>query len=130
MIPLTKQTVNAVFKEAKKILEGPDAWARKCLATDMYGNEVGVTSPKACKFCAQGAIDKATLNLYPEIVRTHVFDLLTLHAADLLADHILVKYNFISIPEFNDAQKDVGPVLDIFDIAIRDTAEGEGDGSR
>lgn len=45
-----------ILAAARRKIASPTQWIKGCFAADKYGEEVGIHSPRACKWCLEGAI--------------------------------------------------------------------------
>jgi hypothetical protein len=54
-----KQVLDDVIA-ARALIENPDSWTRGAYARDLQGKALATTDPIACKFCAAGALYRAT----------------------------------------------------------------------
>lgn len=52
-----------VLQRAKEIISSPERWTQGCYARDKNNFRVASDSPRAVKFCAQGAICRAASEL-------------------------------------------------------------------
>ena len=53
-------TTKAVLERALAIIENPERWAQGTYARHANGNPIGPLEENACRWCALGAIQKAT----------------------------------------------------------------------
>lgn len=77
-MPTRAQVVQAIsiVERALELCGQRSGWTRRVLARDRHSHEVDVTSPRACRFCAAGALIRATTELHrwqPEIAAEELF---------------------------------------------------------
>lgn len=102
-----------VLKDARAKIENPEHWCQGHYAVTTAGKGVGPAHPRACAWCAQGALEASGFTPYSS-------DAIGL--AQLAAEEL----GFASIPELNDTT-DHATVLTMLDRAIeRARRDGEG----
>ena len=101
-----------LFKEARKLLEKPEAWTQRAFARDKL-NEPVITSSSfrtAVKWCFAGAISQAAMDS----------DLAIPCISSLLHDYV----GDINIGEWNDdPARTHGEVINLFDSIIADLSQ-------
>jgi hypothetical protein len=119
---VTKEAVQ-ILKDARSILEKPNAWGRGYYAKDNKGNDVEATDKRACRFCALGAIAKAQGKDYPfsDNVVVNAMNWLKLSMTDhplcMISDqndnlatkqkHVLMAYDFAILMAQDELKKRV-----------------------
>lgn len=105
-----KVTIVDVLKRALKILSNRGSWTKEVGARNKANESVSSYDPNACKFCAIGAVYRAAheLGVNSALMGDDVID---------FCEEFL-PVNFVSVHEFNDAQKTKRPVLNLFKRAI------------
>lgn len=97
-----KNVIRVLEKARAKIEQG---WCKEFVARDEHGAVVAPRSPRACSWCAEGAILASTRRLHWP-------------AYDYLADALGDRHG-IDVPEWNDApRRTQKQVLKAFDKAI------------
>lgn len=81
-----------ILTKAADLLEKPGAWTQGSAILDRYGRPTGWSDPRACCFCAFGAIRRASGD--PEITKCEALD---------FADRFAAGLGFSGIIDFNDA---------------------------
>lgn len=105
---MSLQTSLELLTHARKLIADEKSWTKGTLARDAFGQEISADDPKACKFCAVGAIERATCDL--DAVGQ-------LYAVRVLRDTLGLTTN---IPEWNDDDaRTHAEVLAGFDAAIQ-----------
>ena len=99
--------VLTTLKEARILLSTPKAWTINCLARNAREQAVSPEDETSVCWCAAGALYKVNPGL----------DGAALAAWNVL-DRTAFEIHGLSVATFNDAQKSVEPVLELFDRAI------------
>jgi len=106
---------------AKEILKGARAllvekgWTQGALARDPAGAAVSPYAPEAMCFCVEGALLRATVDLWPDGEATR--RALDIHDAYLMPR---VPSGYGGAFVLNDASDTVDPILELLDKAIKD----------
>lgn len=108
---LNKPRTLKILKDARKLISTPDKWTRGTYARDDGNAKVDVHSPQAVRFCAVGALRRASFNLHDFGDHSRAKDILT---------NITVKRAKTGIVGYNDSSS-YAEVLSLFDDAIAQT---------
>jgi hypothetical protein len=85
-------------------------WCTRHYAKDATGTPVSTIDPDACRFCAVGALARAS---YSNRVDSEALALATAYLEGALPEGVA------SVQQFNDAQDDKRPVLALYSRAIK-----------
>lgn len=58
-----KQSAKQILEAARALLSDPSHWTQRVSARDSAGLPVAFNEPRACKFCAGGAVAKVAINM-------------------------------------------------------------------
>jgi hypothetical protein len=50
----------SILTNARKLIEHPSGWTKNCFARSKTGRQVKLGSPRACSFCAWGALERVS----------------------------------------------------------------------
>jgi hypothetical protein len=102
-----------VLTEAKRLIT--KGWTRDIYAADAEGDPIPWDDPKACHFCASGAVYRAIRNLTGKTMTAFADN----KVLALLEEHPVVAHYDADIAWFNDKQTNKVPVLQVFDDVIK-----------
>ena len=102
--------VRRLLMDAKALIQAPENWIKGKFARSAKGRPVRLDSPKACRFCAYGAV-------------MHAADRTTVETT-LDADRLIGEQTKSGLIPFNDAPSTTHPmVMRLFNRAIRRAKE-------
>lgn len=100
-----------LLRAARRVIEQPWNWTQRSMARDRFGGSVRTVSPYACRFCAEGGLQRAAqlLDVRNEGVLTEA----------LVALYDALPPDFDTVPFLNDHPSTTHPtVLALYDRAI------------
>ena len=123
-----KDSTTKILEKARSIIEDKKNWTKGAMALDAAGRDVLSSSPQACRWCASGAIVRATETLHLDTEDR--YDAIN-HLRDVIRTRIRergeIEPERISVPIFNDAVETTHQdVLDVLDTAIKQRRDHEG----
>lgn len=103
-----------MIKGAREIISDPSRWTQNAYARSESGSIEIVESPKACKFCAMGALKRAAIDMEAER------DWDSREEAEHLLNHASRK--LYEVPSVMDVNDDIGyeATISVFDEVLKE----------
>ena len=121
MIIEVTQEAKAILLDGKAIISNPEDWGKHAHGYDATGQSVEPISPKACRWCAYGTLNKARYDGGYSIKALNLARLELANIIQPLVDKSSISFGFCFgiITSHNDAERTThAEIMEVFDEAI------------
>ena len=118
---MLNQETKAILTDGKAIISNPDQWGKRANGFNANGVSIAPVSPKACRWCAYGTLNKAR---YDGGYSRRALNLARRELANViqpLVDKSSISFGalFSIITSYNDAERiNHAEIMEVFDEAI------------